>query len=184
MSTSENKPSAEIIIPEDTKITKEGNILIVEGKKGKLSKDFTKIPTTLVFENNKIVIQPPGKRKKDLALANTVRSIISSMIKGVEVGFTYKLKIVFSHFPITVKVKDKQVIVDNYFGERSSRVSRIVGETTQVTVNGEDVIVKGPSLENVSQTASNIESSTKIKNKDLRVFLDGVYLYAKEEGMD
>ena len=106
------------------------------------------------------------------------------MIKGVEVGFTYKLKIVFSHFPITVKVKDKQVIVDNYFGERSSRVSRIVGETTQVTVSGEDVIVKGPSLENVSQTASNIESSTKIKNKDLRVFLDGVYLYSKEEGMD
>jgi ribosomal protein L6P/L9E len=73
MSTSENKPSAEVIIPEDTKITKEGNILIVEGKKGKLSKDFTKIPTTLVFEDNKIVIQPPGKRKKDLALANTVK---------------------------------------------------------------------------------------------------------------
>jgi large subunit ribosomal protein L6 len=61
---------------------------------------------------------------------------------------------------------------------------KIVGETTQVTVNGEDVIVKGPSLENVSQTASNIESSTKIKNKDLRVFLDGVYLYSKEEGME
>jgi large subunit ribosomal protein L6 len=50
-------------------------------------------------------------------------------------------------------------------------------------INGEDVIVKGPSLEDVSQTATNIESSTKIKNKDQRVFLDGVYLYAKENGL-
>ena len=184
MSTSKEKPSAEIIVPESIKVTKEGNILIVEGKNGRLSKDLTKIPATLSFEDNKIVIQPPGKRKKDLALVNTVKSIISNMIKGVEIGFTYKLKIVFSHFPITVKVKDKNVIVDNYFGERSSRISKIIGETTQVVVSGEDVIVKGPSLENVSQTASNIESSTKIKNKDLRVFLDGVYLYSKTEGME
>ena len=30
------------------------------------------------------------------------------MIKGVEEGFTYKLKIVFAHFPISVKVKGKE----------------------------------------------------------------------------
>ena len=144
--------------------------------------DFTKIPIKLVFEDNKIMIHPPGQRRKDLALINTVKSIISSMIKGVETGFTYKLKIIFSHFPISVKVKDKKVIVENYFGERSSRISKIVGDT-RVEVSGEDVIVKGPSLEDVSQTATNIESSTKIKNKDQRVFLDGVYVYAKQDGL-
>ena len=48
---------------------------------------------------------------------------------------------------------------------------------------GEDVVVQGPSLEDVSQTAANIELSTKIKNKDQRVFLDGLYIYSKEEGM-
>jgi large subunit ribosomal protein L6 len=183
MSTKEKKSASEILIPEGTKVTKEGNLLIVQGKKGKLQKDFTKIPADLIFEDNKITVKPPGKRKKDLALINTVRSIIYSMIKGVEIGFTYKLKIVFSHFPISVKVKNKEVIIDNYFGERSSRVSRIVGDTTNVVVNGDDIIVKGPSLEEVSQTAANIESSTKIKNKDLRVFLDGVYIYSKEDGM-
>ena len=183
MSTSKAaNQSGEVIIPENVKIIKEKNIIIVEGKNGKISKDFTKIPITLSFENNKIIIYPPGQRRKDLALINTVKSIISSMIKGVETGFTYKLKIIFSHFPISVKVKDKKVIVENYFGERSMRISKIVG-LTQVVVVGEDVIVKGPSLEDVSQTATNIESSTKIKNKDQRVFLDGVYLYAKEDGM-
>ncbi len=183
MSTSKAaNQSGEVIIPENVKVIKEKNIIIVEGKNGKISKDFTKIPITLSFESNKIIIYPPGQRRKDLALINTVKSIISSMIKGVETGFTYKLKIIFSHFPISVKVKDKKVIVENYFGERSMRISKIVG-LTQVVVAGEDVIVKGPSLEDVSQTATNIESSTKIKNKDQRVFLDGVYLYAKEDGM-
>ena len=183
MSTSkENKQSGEVTIPENVKITKEGNVIIVEGKNGKIKKDFTKIPIKLVFEENKIMIHPPGQRRKDLALINTVKSILSSMIKGVETGFTYKLKIIFSHFPISVKVKDKKVIVENYFGERSSRISKIVGDT-KVEISGEDVIVKGPSLEDVSQTATNIESSTKIKNKDQRVFLDGVYVYAKQDGL-
>jgi large subunit ribosomal protein L6 len=174
--------SGEVTIPEHIKVTQVKNTVIVEGKNGRIAKDFTKIPITLVFENNKIIIHPPGQRRRDLALINTVKSIISNMFKGVESGFTYKLKIIFSHFPISVKVKDKKVIVENYFGERSSRISKIIG-LTQVEVSGEDVIVKGPSLEDVSQTASNIESSTKIKNKDQRVFLDGVYLYSKTDGM-
>lgn len=183
MSTSrENKQFGEVTIPENVKIIQEGNIIIVEGKNGKIKKDFTNIPIKLAFEDNKIMIHPPGQRRKDLALINTVKSILSSMIKGVETGFTYKLKIIFSHFPISVKVKDKKVIVENYFGERSSRISKIVGDT-QVEISGEDVIVKGPSLEDVSQTATNIESSTKIKNKDQRVFLDGVYVYAKQDGL-
>jgi large subunit ribosomal protein L6 len=183
MSTNKkNNEFGEIVIPDSVKLSKDGNFISVEGKNGKIKKDFTKIPIKLIFEENKIRIYPPGHRRKDLALINTVKSIISSMIKGVETGFTYKLKIIFSHFPISVKVKDKKVIVENYFGERSSRISKIVGDT-QVVVTGEDVVVKGPSLEDVSQTATNIEKSTKIKNKDQRVFLDGVYLYSKTEGL-
>src|SRR5688500_15303543 len=98
--------SGEVIIPENVNVTKEKNTIIVEGKNGKISKDFTKIPITLVFENNKIIIHPPGQRKKDLALINTVKSIISNMFNRVETGFTYILKIIFSNFPITVIVTD------------------------------------------------------------------------------
>lgn len=45
------------------------------------------------------------------------------------------------------------------------------------------MVIQGPSLEDVSQTAANIELSTKTKGKDQRVFLDGLYIYSKEEGM-
>ena len=102
------------------------------------------------------------------------------MIKGSTKGFTYKLKIVFAHFPITVKIKGKEISVDNFFGERSARNSKIIGDDTKVTVQGEDVIISGSNIENVSQTAANLELATRIKNKDSRVFLDGVYIYSKK----
>ena len=52
-------------------------------------------------------------------MTNTARSIITGMIKGVEKGHTYRLKIIFAHFPITVKVKGREVHVENFFGEDS-----------------------------------------------------------------
>ncbi len=173
---------AEVEAPASVKLSKEGNVVAVKGKMGTVKKDFTRLPATLAVDGNKITIKPYGTRKQDLAVTNTAKSIIESMVKGVEKGYTYKLKVIFAHFPISVKVKGKEVQVENFFGERSPRVARILGDATKVTVAGEDVVVQGPSLEDVSQTAANIELSTKIKNKDQRVFLDGLYVYSREEG--
>jgi large subunit ribosomal protein L6 len=174
---------AEIAITGDVMISKEDNTIIVKGKLGTLKKDFTRLPATVTVNNKEIIIKPYGTRKKDLAITNTAKSIINSMIHGVEKGFTYKLKIVYAHFPISVKVKGQEIYVENFFGERSPRISRIVDDSTRVNVVGEDVIVQGPSLEYVTQTAANIESTTRIKDKDQRVFLDGLYIYAREKGM-
>lgn len=181
MSSEETK--AEILIPENVRVEFHDNILTVDGKLGKLKKNITKIPVGLSIEDKKVLIRPLGKRKRDLAILNTTKSIIVSMITGVEKGFTYKLKIVSAHFPMSVKLKGDKVNIENYFGERSARTSQVVGDTTKVTVAGEDVIVQGPSLEDVSQTAANIELSTNMKRKDHRVFLDGVYVYSKKVGI-
>jgi large subunit ribosomal protein L6 len=102
------------------------------------------------------------------------------MIKGVQNGYKYRMKIVFAHFPITVKIKDRKVHVENFFGERKARISNIVGDSTKVSIEGDDIVITGPHLEHVSQTAANIELSTRVKNKDQRVFLDGVYVYSRE----
>lgn len=183
MATStEQEIQAEIEIPSSVKVTQEGNVISVKGKAGTVRKDFTRLPATLTLSTGKLVIKPYGKRKQDLAVTNTGASILRSMIKGADKGFTYKLKVIFAHFPISVKVKDKEVHVENFFGERSARVSQIIGDT-KVTLAGEDVLVQGPSLEDVSQTAANIELSTKIKDKDQRVFLDGLYVFSREDGM-
>ncbi|MDQ4074596.1 MAG: 50S ribosomal protein L6 [Thermoproteota archaeon] len=172
--------SNEIPIPVNVQISKQENMIFTKGSFGSVNKDFTKMPVSIEINEEKILIRSFGNRKKDFALVNTMRSVINNMIKGADKGFTYRLKIVFAHFPISVKIKGQHVHIENFFGERSSRVAKIVGNDTKVTIQGDDIIVTGPNLEFVSQTAANIESCTKIKNKDSRVFLDGVYIYSKE----
>lgn len=179
MSTKPEFYTNELTIPEGVTVHKENNMITTKGSNGSVQKDFTKMPATIEVENDKVTIKSYGNRKRDYALVNTIQSVINNMIKGSTTGFTYKLKIVFAHFPISVKIKGEEVHIENFFGERSSRISRIVGKDTKVAVQGDDILVTGPNIENVSQTAANIESSTKIKNKDSRVFLDGVYIYSK-----
>jgi len=104
------------------------------------------------------------------------------MIIGVTKGYTYKLKIVFSHFPISVKYQDKSVLIENFTGERRPRKIAVSGDV-KVKIETDDIIISGIDLEHVSQTAANIEQSTKVRRKDPRVFLDGLYVYERNEGM-
>ncbi len=173
---------AEVEIPEKVTAKFENNILEVSGPQGIVNKDFEKIPISLTINGKKIIIKPWGKRRKDLAITNTSRSIIRNMITGVLDGYTYKLKVVFAHFPISIKIKGKQISIENFFGERLPRVTDIIGDC-KLSVEDEDLVIKGPSLEDVSQTAANVELGTRIKDKDKRVFLDGLYVYSKEKGI-
>ena len=93
------------------------------------------------------------------------------------------MKIVYSHFPITVNIEGKKVLVKNFQGERAARISTIKGNTL-VVAKGDDVILTGPVLTDVSQTAANIQKNSKVKNKDHRVFLDGIYKYSQSKGIE
>jgi len=169
-------------IPEGVEGVLEGRIITIKGEKGELTKDFSHAPIRIRMEGKTVTVQASWPRKKEAALVGTVCSHIQNMIKGVTKGFTYKLKIVFSHFPITVKIKEKTLTIENFTGERNPRKAKIMGDT-KVTVKGDDVIVQGINLEDVSQTAANIQNATKIRRKDPRVFLDGIYVYEKLEGI-
>jgi len=184
MSTKQIEKSAvEIQIPENVKVSLNGSMLHVQGPLGKVYKNFKKIPVLIEINNNKILLKKTGERKKHQAILNTARSLIQTLCIGVVDGFTIKMKIVYSHFPITVSVEGKKVLVKNFQGERAERVSAIKGDTL-VVAKGDDVIITGPVLTDVSQTAANIQLNTKVKNKDHRVFLDGIYKYYKANGIE
>ena len=170
-------------IPEDVDIKIDGRIVTVRGEKGELTRDFSHTPISIYLEEKRITAKANWPRKREAALVGTVCSHVRNMITGVTKGFTYKLKIVFSHFPISVKVKERTVVIENFTGERSPRIAKIVGDS-KVAVKGEDIIVNGINVEAVSQTAANIEQATKIKKKDHRVFLDGIYVYERHEGTE
>ena len=184
MSTKQTvKLETEIDIPSDVTVTLKSNILQVKGPVGKVFRSFKKIPVNIEIKNDKIILKATGTRKKHYAILNTSKSLIKTLCNGVLKGYTIKMKIVYSHFPVTVKVEDKKVLIKNFQGEKAARTIAIMGDT-KITPQKDDVILTGPVLTDITQTAARIELKTKVKNKDHRVFLDGIYRYYKSEGIE
>jgi large subunit ribosomal protein L6 len=175
--------SETIQVPEDVEVAVEGRTITVKGPKGTLTRDFSHEPVSIELEGKMMRVSAEWPRKREAALVGTVRSHIQNMITGVRKGFTYKLKIVFSHFPISAKLKERTVLIENFTGERNPRKAKIIGNV-KVNIQGEDILVSGINLEDVSQTAANVEQATKVKRKDPRIFLDGLYVYEQTEGME
>jgi large subunit ribosomal protein L6 len=168
----------EFEVPEGVELKLTGRTVEVSGPKGKLTRTFDLPRITLKAEGRKISIESESARRKDKAAVSTIKAHIQNMCKGVTQGFTYKLRVVYSHFPITVKVEGKRVLIHNFLGERSPRVAKIVGDTT-VEVSGDEITVRGINKEDVGQTAFNIEQATSVKYRDLRIFQDGCYITEK-----
>lgn len=169
----------EIEIPEGVRVTLSGRAVEVTGKKGTLRREFGFPSVGISVEGNRVIIRSDSRKRRDKAALGTVKAHIRNMIKGVTEGFVYKLKVVYSHFPITVKVDGKRVLIQNFLGERSPRVAEIMGDT-EVRVEGDEILVSGINKEDVSQTALRIEQATAVRGRDRRVFQDGCYIYARE----
>ncbi len=171
-----------IPVPEDVTVTVEANNEVtVKGNGGEIKRNFNHNNITVTKDDDNVTVFVAFPNKKDKAMVGTIRSHISNMIYGVKHGFTYKMKIVYAHFPMTVKVKGKQITIDNFLGERSPRHAKIIGDDVKVQVKGDDVIITGINKEHVGQTMANIEQATKIKRRDPRIFQDGIYLVDKKQ---
>ncbi|MFH0748459.1 MAG: 50S ribosomal protein L6 [Candidatus Bathyarchaeota archaeon] len=169
-------------IPQNIDVSIDQHTVSVKGPLGKLERDFSRTPVTIRREGDDIFVEALWADKKKTAMVGTVRSHIKNLILGVMKGFTYKLKIVYAHFPMSVKVMDGEVLIENFGGERKPRKAA-VPSTVNVVVSGDDVVISGIDLEKVSQTAASIQQATHIRKRDPRVFLDGVYIYEKGEGI-
>lgn len=164
-------------VPSKVKLAVEGAKVSVSGPKGSISRTFSG-SMSIKLKDNTVVISPASTWKKDRAVAGSVRSHIRNMINGVSSGVIYKLKIVYSHFPMSVKAQGNKVVIDNFIGEKHPRDAEIISGVS-VEIKGQDVTVSGADKEAVSQTAANIEQATRIKKLDPRVFQDGIYIIEK-----
>ncbi len=174
-------------VPEGVEVSLDGLLVRVKGPLGELERDFSHMRDVFLEydpENRQIIIWTNSHKRKQRALVGTLWAHLKNMIVGVTEGFTYKLKIVFSHFPMKVEVKGDRVYIYNFCGEKQPRVAKIVGNAKVKLVGKDDVYVTGINIEEVGQTAANIEQATKVKNKDPRVFLDGIYIYERKRGIE
>ncbi len=165
-----------IAVPEGVVASVEGKRVKVSGPKGTVTMTFEIPWLELTAEGKEIVVRVPLERRKHKAMLGTVQAHLRNAFKGVKEGWSQRLRIVYAHFPISVKVEadKKRVLILNFLGEKAPRVAEIVGDV-QVRVEGDEVIVEGADKYEVGQTAWNIEKATRIKRRDPRVFQDGIY---------
>lgn len=170
-------------IPANVTVNINARVIKVTGPRGELTKNLKHINVTFRKISDKAIkiIVHNGDRKHVAAL-RTVKSLISNLITGVTKGYKYKLRYVYAHFPINVNIVDidgqKYVEIRNFLGEKRVRNVKIFdGVTIEASANQKDELtVTGNSLEDVSQNAADIQQICRVRNKDIRKFLDGVYV--------
>ncbi|KAF2768014.1 ribosomal protein L6 [Teratosphaeria nubilosa] len=175
----------ELTIPEGVKVHIKTRTVTVEGPRGKLVNNLGHLSVSFSHPaKDKIAIELHHGARKNVATLRTVRTIINNMIIGVTKGFKYKMRYVYAHFPINVNL-DKQkdtglweVEIRNFLGEKLVRkVMMQPGVDVEATKNVKDQLeIKGTSLEAVSQSAADIQQICRVRNKDIRKFLDGIYV--------
>ncbi len=165
-------------VPDGVQVKVQGRQVAVSAKGTTLERTLYHPRVTVAEEGQEVRIRCEYPDRRDGALVGTFAAHIRNMILGVTQGFTYEMKIVYSHFPVKVTVKGPEFVIENFLGEKFPRRARILG-VTKVEVKGDQVVLTGPDIEAVSQTAANIEQATRIKGFDPRVFQDGIYITKK-----
>ena len=170
-----------VTIPEGvTASISEDGVVTITGPKGSLSRTFVSGFIDMHQDGSGIVLRVDLPRRKQKALVGTWNAHLNNKVKGVTEGFTYHLKAFYSHFPMTLAVNGDTFTVNNYFCERVPRTAEILHNVNVSVQNKVEITVSGIDKELVGQTAANIERCTTVKNRDRRVFQDGIYLLNKE----
>ncbi|GAA5990255.1 hypothetical protein JCM11641_001800 [Rhodosporidiobolus odoratus] len=182
----------EVIIPEGVTVAVKARVITVTGPRGTLQKNAQHVNMSIrVLVPSEKAVNPVHKVKlvvwhggrKHVACLRTIRSQIENMIKGVSYGFAYKMRLVYAHFPINVIIAGdkKSLEIRNFLGEKRVRhVQLLDGVTIEESKSQKDeIVLSGNDVELVSQSAADIHGQTLVRNKDIRKFLDGIYVSDK-----
>lgn len=169
----------EIEIPGDITANIEDDVLIIKKDDKEIRRKLIALIDVKIKEN-KIVLKAERNRKIEKRLFGTFRAHINNMIKGLNEDFVYKLKIANVHFPMNVSYNDnnQELIIKNFLGEKKDRIIKL-SDRVDVKVDNEDIIVTSYDIEKAGDAATKIEKGAKVRNKDRRIFQDGIFLISK-----
>jgi large subunit ribosomal protein L6 len=171
-------PEKTVQTPEGVEVKLEGSSLVVRGPKGELSREFRNPKIRTEIKAGQVRFSTEEKRRRTLALLGTWAAHLRNMITGVTKGWEARMKVVYSHFPIKLGQEGDRVLIQNFMGERKPRIAIIVGET-KIELKKDEIVISGINKEEVGQTCGNLESITKVRGYDRRVFQDGIYILHK-----
>jgi large subunit ribosomal protein L6 len=168
----------EVDIPDDVTAAVDHLDLTVEGPNGSVTRRLWYPDVSVSVEDDAVVIESDENDAETRATVGTFESHVKNMFHGVTEGWEYHMEVFYSHFPMQVNVQGEEVVIENFLGEKSPRRTEIRGDT-EIEVDGEELTLRGPDKEAVGQTAADIEQLTRVKDKDTRIFQDGVYITQK-----
>merc|ERR1712048_298080 len=168
------------------KMTVKGQVVTVSGPRGTLKRDFSHLKVELKKAGPQALrITKWWATMKQKAALRTVSSHINNMATGVTAGFRYKMRTVYAHFPINMIVKEDgdRVEIRNFLGEKINReVQMLPGVKVSISPKQKDEFwFEGNDIENVSRSCALVHHKAFVRNKDIRKFLDGVYVSQKTE---
>ncbi|MCL5433758.1 MAG: 50S ribosomal protein L6 [Candidatus Marsarchaeota archaeon] len=165
-------------IPDKVDIEIKDCNVIIKGSLGINTRNFNDALIEVKKDNKKLIIQAKKDNKillkKGKMAENSFAKELTNDMEGTNKYFEINMQTVFAHFPITIEVKGEKIFIKNIIGERAPRISQIVGNT-KVEIKGQNVRIYGTKIDDVSQTAANIRKTCKMRNKDNRIFQDGIY---------
>ena len=106
--------SSDIVkFPENVKFVLNKRMVKVIGPRGVLTRDFRYLNIEIVREkSNTLRVRKWFGTRKELAAIRTICSHIENMIKGVTIGFRYKMRSVYAHFPINISLQNNNTTVE------------------------------------------------------------------------
>ena len=171
-----------LAIPAGVTVTVANRVVVVKGPRGTLTRNLRHLMLDFQVKakGSLFCVSRWFGKRTDVACIKTATSAVENMIKGVTVGFRYKLRFAYAHFPINVSAEGQKVEIRNFLGEK--RVRRHVIPTgvkayrTDITKVKDELVLEGNDIDVVSQTAAQLHELCLVKNKDIRMFLDGIYV--------
>lgn len=171
--------SSAVEVPWPTGVTLKitGGRLVAKGPLGTVERAFPSDAVSVKVDGPlaRVALVPPSRRKRSRALLGTWAAHVANIGGGLTRGVEARLKVVAAHFPMKVQVRGEELVIENFLGERYPRSTRLLSGT-KAEVDGDIVRISGYDLEQVGQSAANIERATRIRDYDPRVFQDGIYL--------
>lgn len=168
-----------IEIPPTITLSISGAQITMKGNGKEIVRVFPQSPSVEMKQNgNSVSLIAKKATKRELKLINSIAAHIRNMTDGIKEDFVYKLEVCNVHFPMVVKAEGNLIKIKNFLGEKIDRKA-IIMPNVKVSIKGTAIEVSSPDVEAAGQTAARIEIATKIRNRDRRVFQDGIFITEK-----
>ena len=155
-----------IPVPAGVDVTIDGQTVTVKGPKGELIRTF--LPSmTITRDGDELIVTRPDDTRESKSAHGLTRTLLANMVEGVSNGFSKKLQLVGVGYRAALKGKDLEMQLGYSHPVLVEAPENITFEVPSQT----EIVVSGPSKEQVGQVAANIRKWRKpepYKGKGIR----------------